>query len=103
MIIKADRQIFSFPEVRSFTVIGDPGCDGLGSENLDVFVSALSAAGGDMIFLLGDVVPYGTERFYQRLAKVIPLGSDKPVMSVRGNHDKEGFDGVFGMGDYAVV
>ena len=65
-MIKVTDRIVRLPGVHSMGVIGDPGCEGLGTYNMKVYAGALEESGRDDITLIaGDLVPIGTEHYYQ--------------------------------------
>ena len=54
-IQKVNAPILRVGGVRSFGVIGDPGCDGLGTYNMKVYAGALEeSARDDMTLVVGD-------------------------------------------------
>ena len=55
-IQKVSESIIRLPGVRSIGVIGDPGCEGLGTYNMKVYAGALEETGRDDITLVvGDL------------------------------------------------
>ena len=51
-IQKIEDSIVYLPGVRSVGVIGDPGCDGLGTYNMKVYAGTLEKSGRDDITLV---------------------------------------------------
>jgi rubrerythrin/predicted phosphodiesterase len=86
--------------IHSFTFIGDPGCDGLGTEIMSIFNAALHNARGDFILVGGDIVPNGSKRFYTAVSEMIAKVTTKPIYLLRGNHDKEDYEAFFGKKNY---
>jgi rubrerythrin/predicted phosphodiesterase len=87
--------------IKSFTLIGDPGCDGLGAEIMSKFNTALRCASGDFIIIAGDIVPKGNERFYKSVIEISDgAAAGKPVYMVCGNHDTDDYEMFFGNKNY---
>lgn len=103
MIVKATSALMRAPGAKSFTLIGDPGCDGLGAEIMDIFAAALLGAEGDVAFALGDLVPVGAELFYDSVVSLADGITEKPVYFLPGNHDGSAYEERFGLRDYAVL
>ena len=99
-----ENQVITMPEsVDGFTIIGDPGCDGMGATPMSRFAKALSAAEGEFVLLVGDIVPTGERILYQNMAEFIETVSPLPVYALPGNHDTRYYGEYFGGGNYAVV
>ncbi|MEI6284949.1 MAG: metallophosphoesterase [Bacillota bacterium] len=98
-----DNQIIELADFNSFTVIGDPGCDGLGAEIMATFTKALKLAKGEFILVLGDIVPFGSKLFYDNVAELIEHHADKNVFMLCGNHDTHYYEEFFGSREYAIV
>ena len=98
-----NQQIIELPDFSSFTVIGDPGCDGLGAEIMATFTKALKLAKGEFILVLGDIVPFGSKLFYDNVAELIEHHADKSVFMLCGNHDTQYYEEFFGSREYAIV
>ncbi|GHU74866.1 hypothetical protein FACS1894188_04470 [Clostridia bacterium] len=83
--------LVKIPNFNAFTALGDPGCDGLGAEIMTIFSNGLSDANNDSDFslILGDIVPYGSERFYKSVSGFIKTTAKHNVYALKGNHDKE--------------
>ena len=65
---QVQQQITQLSGVHSMGVIGDPGCEGLGTYNMKVYAAALEACSGDDITLIaGDLVPAGTGHYYRTI------------------------------------
>ncbi|MCH4166098.1 MAG: metallophosphoesterase [Megasphaera sp.] len=102
-IQKIQQDIVSLGKVHSFTVIGDPGCEGLGLTNMEVYANALAAAEqDDFILVVGDFVPAGTDTFYQDITELTNAISEQDVYALRGNHDTGTYDDHFGRHNYAI-
>jgi rubrerythrin len=92
------------PDFGSFSVIGDPGCDGLGAEIMSIFAAGLRACGdSDFTLIAGDLVPFGAGSFYQNVADFINTAAKKPVFTLCGNHDSVFYKDYFGNSDYAIA
>ncbi|MDR2181070.1 MAG: metallophosphoesterase [Treponema sp.] len=101
---KIERRIIEVPDFKSFAVIGDPGCDGLGAEIMQIFAELLAMAStGDFTLVLGDVVPSGAKPFYQSVKALMNSLAQNPLFVLRGNHDTNFYDGSFGFADYAIA
>ena len=101
--VKIDKPINVIGPVKAFTVMGDPGCDGMGVEIMTTFAKALNCTHGDFKIILGDLVPFGLEHFYQHISNIINDISPNPVYSLCGNHDTEHYVPYFGRKDYVLV
>ena len=70
-IVKVTKPITRLEHVRSIGVIGDPGCEDLGTYNMKVYAGALEETGKDGITLIvGDLVPAGTGRHYRAIQEL---------------------------------
>lgn len=102
-IQKIEKPIISLENIHSFTVIGDPGCEGLGITNMEVYANALSAAEhDDFILVVGDFVPAGTDAFYRDITELTDAISCQDVYALRGNHDTGTYDEHFGLHNYVI-
>jgi rubrerythrin len=103
-IQKIQQQIVEIEDFRSFSIMGDPGCDGLGAEILSIFLELLhEASETDFSLVLGDVVPFGLEHFYSNMADITNMSAEIPVFVLRGNHDTVYYRDFFGNPDYAIA
>lgn len=103
-IQKVEQDIIQLGKVRSFSVIGDPGCEGLGTLMMQVYANALAMASrDDFILVAGDFVPEGSERFYKAITGLTNAVARKPVYALRGNHDTGEYDAAFGQHNYALI
>lgn len=103
-IVKVTKPITRLEHVRSIGVIGDPGCEGLGTYNMKVYAGALEETGKDGITLIvGDLVPAGTGRHYRAIQELTEALAENPVYSLRGNHDTGAYAGYFGLKNYALL
>jgi rubrerythrin/predicted phosphodiesterase len=102
-VIKVKDKINFIKKVSSFTVLGDPGCDGLGVEIMTTFSKAMSCAQADFKIILGDLVPFGLEEFYKHIYGIINDVSKNPVYTLCGNHDSEYYVTYFGLKNYVLV
>ncbi|MBF0331575.1 MAG: metallophosphoesterase [Candidatus Omnitrophica bacterium] len=102
-VVKVESTVNVIGKVRSFTVLGDPGCDGLGVEIMTTFSKAMNCAEADFKIILGDLVPFGLEEFYKHISGIINDISGNPVYSLCGNHDTEYYGQYFGLKNYLLV
>lgn len=102
MIARIDSPDQSLPDAESFTVIGDPGCDGLGAESLTAFAAALAAAEGDFILVLGDLIPRDSDVYFNRVCELANAFTKKPIFVAKGNHDGVGYADRLGLAEYVI-
>jgi rubrerythrin len=102
-VVKITQQINQIGNFDSFTIMGDPGCDGLGAEIMTTFAKGLTAAPSDFAVILGDIVPVNKEILYQRMAEFINLIAPYPVYLLCGNHDTSNYEQYFGLRNYLLV
>lgn len=103
-IIKVTQPITRLEHVRSIGVIGDPGCEGLGTYNMKVYAGALEeTAADDITLIVGDLVPAGTGRHYRAIQELTETLAENPVYSLRGNHDTGAYADYFGLKNYALL
>lgn len=96
--------IIRLPEVRSFGVIGDPGCEGLGTYNMKVYAGALEeSAKDDITLIVGDLVPTGTGHYYQMVNNLTEIIARNDVYVLRGNHDTGAYKDYYGLQNYALL
>ncbi|NBH70686.1 rubrerythrin family protein [Clostridiaceae bacterium] len=103
-MIKVTEPIIHLPGVHSIGVIGDPGCEGLGTYNMKVYAGALEESSKDDITLIvGDLVPAGTKHYYQRIQMITESLAENDVYCLRGNHDTGDYTDYFGRKNYALL
>lgn len=103
-IVKVSEQIIHLAGVHSIGVIGDPGCEGLGTYNMKVYAGALKESSKDDITLIaGDLVPAGTNHYYQKIQEITEILAGNKVYSLRGNHDTGAYTEYFGEKNYALL
>jgi len=102
-VVKVKDKVNFISKVSSFTILGDPGCDGLGVEIMTTFAKALSSTQTDFKIILGDLVPFGMEEFYQHIHGIINNVSEDPVYALCGNHDTDHYVQYFGLKNYILV
>ncbi len=103
-MIKVSAPILRLADVHSVGVIGDPGCEGLGTYNMKVFAGALEETARDDITLIaGDLVPAGTKQHYQNIREITEILAGNDVYSLRGNHDTGAYTDYFGLKNYALL
>lgn len=102
--VKVSEPILWLKHVRSMGVIGDPGCEGLGTYNMKVYAGALEESSRDDITLIvGDLVPAGTGHHYRMIQELTEALAGNPVYSLRGNHDTGAYTEYFGRKNYALL
>ncbi len=103
-MIKVQEQIIHLPGVHSIGVIGDPGCEGLGTYNMKVYAGALEESSRDDITLIaGDLVPAGSDHYYQMIQEITEVLAGNDVYTLRGNHDTGAYTEYFGLKNYALL
>lgn len=101
---KVPEQIIRLTDVHSIGVIGDPGCEGLGTYNMKVYAGALEESSKDDITLIaGDLVPVGSEHYYKMIRDLTEALAGNDVYSLRGNHDTGAYTDYFGEKNYALL
>lgn len=103
-MIKVTEPVIRLEGVQTLGVIGDPGCEGLGTYNMKVYAGALEECSRDDITLIvGDLVPAGTRHYYQVFQEMTEALAEKDVYSLRGNHDTGDYTDYFGLKNYALL
>lgn len=102
-VIKVNDKVNFIKKVSSFTILGDPGCDGLGVEIMTTFSKAMSSTRSGFKIILGDLVPFGLEEFYGYIYSIINDISRDPVYTLCGNHDTDHYVTYFGLKNYILV
>lgn len=103
-IIKVTDPIVRLTGVHSVGVIGDPGCEGLGTYNMKVYAGALEeTAKDDITLIVGDLVPAGTKHYYNTIREITESLAENEVYSLRGNHDTGDYMDYFGKKNYALL
>ncbi len=64
-MVKAAEPVTRLGQIRSVGVIGDPGCEGLGTCNMKVYAGALEKSGKDDITLIAGDLVQGEEFEYE--------------------------------------
>lgn len=101
---KVLEPVVRLENVHSMGVIGDPGCEGLGTCNMRVYAGALEECGRDDITLIaGDLVPAGTGHHYRMIQELTEALAGNDVYSLRGNHDTGAYTEYFGLKNYALL
>ncbi|MGA2091007.1 MAG: metallophosphoesterase [Endomicrobiales bacterium] len=101
-IVKVFDAATEVPDADTFTVMGDPGCDGLGVEIMNTFARALSTGTPAFSFILGDIVPIGKREIYEAVKHFVDTVATCPVYPICGNHDTAYYDEFYGMRDYVL-
>ena len=103
-IVRVEEQIIRLEHVNSIGVIGDPGCEGLGTYNMKVYAGALEESGkADITLIAGDLVPAGKKRYYQQIQEMTEALAKNPVYCLRGNHDTGEYTEYFGEKNYGLL
>ncbi len=103
-IKKVPTRILRLENVHSIGVIGDPGCEGLGTYNMKVYAGSLEeSAKDDITLIVGDLVPAGTDHYYQVIRDMTETLAENPVYCLRGNHDTGEYTNYFGEKNYALL
>lgn len=103
-IRRVENEIITLPHVKRVGILGDPGCEGLGTYNLKVYAGALEACAKDDITLaVGDLVPIGGDRFYREISAFTESVAGNPVYTLRGNHDTGEYEKYFGRCNYCIL
>ena len=103
-IQKVTEPIIRLPWVKSMGVIGDPGCEGLGTYNMKVYAGTLEKSGKDDITLIaGDLVPIGNEHYYKEISELTEVIAHNDIYILRGNHDTGAYTDYFGRKNYAIL
>ncbi len=102
-VVRVENTVNFIKKAASFTILGDPGCDGLGVEIMTTFSKAMSCAHSDFKIILGDLVPFGLEEFYKHIHGIINDVSRNPVYTLCGNHDTDYYQAYFGLRNYILV
>lgn len=102
-IVKVIQPVNKISDFDSFTIMGDPGCDGLGAEIMTTFAKGLTATSSDFAVILGDIVAVSEEVLYQRIAEFINTIAPYPTYILCGNHDIEHYEKYFGLRNYLLV
>ena len=103
-IQKVEQPVLRLPHVRSMGVIGDPGCEGLGTYNMKVFAGTLERSAKDDITLIaGDLVPAGSKHYYEEIRNLTEVIAHNDVYVLRGNHDTGAYTDYFGRKNYALL
>ncbi|MDD6615130.1 MAG: metallophosphoesterase, partial [Lachnospiraceae bacterium] len=103
-IQKVTQPILRLPQVNSIGVIGDPGCEGLGTYNMKVYAGALEKSGeNDITLIAGDLVPIGNKHYYEEISGLTEVIAHNDIYVLRGNHDTGAYEDYFGRKNYALL
>ena len=103
-MINVQSSIIRLDGVHSMGVIGDPGCEGLGTYNMKVYAGALEeSCKDDITLIVGDLVPAGTKHYYRLIREMTETLAGNDVYSLRGNHDTGDYTEYFGQRNYALL
>lgn len=82
---KVQESIIYLPNVHSIGVIGDPGCEGLGTYNMKVYAGTLEeSAKDDITLIVGDLVPTGNDFYYESITSLTEGIAENDVYVLRG-------------------
>lgn len=103
-LISVQQPVIRVEGVRSMGVIGDPGCEGLGTYNMKIYAGALrETARDDLTLVVGDLVPAGTPHHYRTICGMTQVLAENDVYALRGNHDTGAYGDYFGRRNYALL
>ena len=101
---KVTESVLRIPGADSMGVIGDPGCEGLGTYNMKVYAGALEkTAADDFTLIAGDLVPIGNSHYYEEIGGVTEAIARNDVYVLRGNHDTGDYTDYYGKKNYALL
>ena len=101
-LVKVEEKFIEISKVETINIIGDPGCDGLGAATMSIFAKALTGVKSDFSIIVGDLVPYGSRKFYENVKLFVNNIASIPVYSLCGNHDTDYYNEFFGFKDYCL-
>ncbi len=101
-IVKVTKEINQIPDFSSISLIGDPGCDGLGASTMSVFAKALTCQKTDFSIVLGDIVHRSIPSLYTSVTDFVNSVSKNSVYVLCGNHDTIHYDEHFGLRNYLL-
>lgn len=103
-MVRVEEPILRLRNVHSMGVIGDPGCEGLGTYPMKVYAGALEESSRDDITLVvGDLVPAGTGYYYRMIRDLTEVLAGNAVYALRGNHDTGAYEEYFGLKNYSLI
>lgn len=103
-IQKVTEPVLRLPGADSMGVIGDPGCEGLGTYNMKVYAGALEkTAADDFTLIAGDLVPIGNAHYYEEIGGLTEAIARNDVYVLRGNHDTGDYTDYYGKKNYALL
>lgn len=101
---QVNESLIRLKNVHSIGIIGDPGCEGLGTYNMKVYAGALEETGmDDLTLIVGDLVPAGTRHYYQLIQEMTEVLAENDIYTLRGNHDTGAYTEYFGQKNYALL
>jgi rubrerythrin len=101
-IVKVTERINRISDFSTITVIGDPGCDGLGASTMSTFAKALTAVPSEYTIIVGDIVHRGIEPLYSAVTDFVNAIAPNPVFMLCGNHDTQHYNEYFGLRNYIL-
>lgn len=99
---KVTQEFNEIPEFQQITILGDPGCDGLGAATMSIFARALVSLPSDFTVIVGDIVHRGIPVLYKSMNDFVDRISPRPVYMLCGNHDQAHYGEFFGFRNYAL-
>lgn len=101
---QVNEPVIRLNNVHSIGIIGDPGCEGLGTYNMKVYAGALEETGmDDLTLIVGDLVPAGTRHYYELIRQMTGVLAENDIYTLRGNHDTGAYTEYFGLKNYALL
>jgi rubrerythrin/predicted phosphodiesterase len=101
-IVAITERFNKISDFSTITIIGDPGCDGLGASTMSTFAKALTAVQSEYTIIAGDIVHRGIEPLYAAVTDFVNAIAPNPVFMVCGNHDTKHYDEYFGLRNYVL-
>ncbi len=99
---KITHQVNRINTISKLTLLGAPGCDGLGPVTMSTFEKALTACESDGIVILGDLVQRGIHAHYQSVSSFINNFAPVVVYALCGRHDTSHYRDYFGLRNYIL-
>jgi rubrerythrin len=101
-IVKVTERFNKISNFSTITIIGDPGCDGLGASTMSTFARALTAVPSEYTIIVGDIVHRGIELLYSAVTDFVNAIAPNPVFMLCGNHDTQHYNEYFGLRNYIL-
>lgn len=101
-IIRVTEAAIKIDDFSSISLIGDPGCDGLGASTMAVFAKALTCSKSDFSIVLGDIVHKSISPLYSSVTDFVNTVATNKVYMLCGNHDLMHYEEFFGLRNYLL-